>query len=92
MALLSQMIRTAAITGRTDNLNAWFADRQGGRWAEQTISSAFPASFHEHGGPPVAAARPPVNAADALRDLTQLHESGVVSDAEFERLRSRMSI
>jgi hypothetical protein len=99
MALLSQMIRTAAITGRTDNLNAWFADRQGGRWAEQTVRSAFPASFHEHGRPPVAVARPPVavarqpaNAAAALRDLTELHESGVVSDAEFERLRSRLAI
>jgi hypothetical protein len=92
MALLSQMMRTAAITGRTDNLNAWFADRQGGRWAEQTVRSAFPASFHEHGHPPVAVARPPANAAAALRDLTELHESGVVSDAEFERLRSRLAI
>jgi Short C-terminal domain len=26
----------------------------------------------------------------ALRDLTELHRSGVVSDAEFERLRSRL--
>jgi hypothetical protein len=92
MALLSQMIRTAAITGRTDSLNAWFADRQGGRWAEQTVRSAFPASFHEHSGAPVAVARPPANAAAALRDLTELHESGVVSDAEFERLRSRLAI
>jgi hypothetical protein len=42
MALLSQMFRTAAITGRTDTVNAWFADRQGGRWAEQTVRNAFP--------------------------------------------------
>jgi hypothetical protein len=42
MALLSQMFRTAAITGRTDTINAWFADRQGGRWAEQTVRNAFP--------------------------------------------------
>jgi hypothetical protein len=42
MALLSQMFRTVAITGRTDSVNAWFADRQGGRWAEQTVRSAFP--------------------------------------------------
>ena len=92
MALLTQMIRTAAITGRTDNLNAWFADRQGGRWAEQTVRAAFPASFHERGARPAAVARPPANAADALRDLTELHESGVVSDAEYERLRSRLAI
>jgi hypothetical protein len=89
MALLSQMIRTAAITGRTDTLNAWFADRQGGRWAEQTVRAAFPPAFHEH-GTPAAAARPPADPAKALRDLTELHRSGVVNDAEFERLRSRL--
>jgi len=38
MALLSGLIRTVAITGRTDTINAWF----GGRRAEQTISAAFP--------------------------------------------------
>jgi hypothetical protein len=42
MALLSQMFRTAAITGRTDTMHAWFASRQGGRWAEQTVGAAFP--------------------------------------------------
>jgi hypothetical protein len=42
MALMSQMIRTVAITGNTDYVNAWFADRQGGRWAAQTVRSAFP--------------------------------------------------
>ena len=32
MVLLSQMFRTAAITGRTDAYDAsWFAGRQGGR-------------------------------------------------------------
>jgi hypothetical protein len=90
MALLSGMIRTAAITGRTDNLNAWFADRQGGRWAEQTIRGAFPPAYRAHGVGPVAAARPPMDPDQALRDLTELHRSGVVSDAEFERLRSRL--
>lgn len=37
VVLLSQMIRTAAITGRTDSINAWFAGRQGGRWAQQMV-------------------------------------------------------
>jgi hypothetical protein len=36
------MFRTVAITGRTDTVNAWFADRQSGRWAEQKVRSAFP--------------------------------------------------
>lgn len=72
MALLSQMIRSVAITGSTDYVNAWFADRQGGRWAEQTVRSAFPNVSH-------APRRDP---ARALQDLTELHRRGVVTDAE----------
>ena len=80
MVLLSQLMRHAAITGRTDTLNAeWFAGRQGGRWAEQTIGAAFPAA-----APPA-----PTNSPETLRELTELHERGVLTDAEFEGLRAR---
>jgi hypothetical protein len=77
MALLSQMMRTAAITGRTDTINAWFAGRQGGRWATQMAGSVLPK-------------RGPADPAEALRELTDLHRRGVVTDAEFERLRARL--
>ena len=80
MALLSQMFRTVAITGRTDTVNAWFADRQSGRWAEQKVQAAFP-------NVPPYSQRPPADRAAALRQLTELHERGVITDAEFERLR-----
>ena len=76
MALLSQMIRQAAITGRTDNLNAWFADRQGAQWAEQTVRSAFPAPA----------------TADARRRLGELRSSGVLTEAEVDRLRARLKL
>ena len=81
MALLSQMIRHVAITGRTDDLNAWFATRQGGRWAEQTVRSAFPrVQAHATGTH--------ADPAETLRQLTELHRRGVVTDAEFETLRA----
>ena len=77
MVLLSQYIRRAAITGRTDNVNAaWFAGRQGGRWVEQTVRAAMPT------GDP----------AERLRELTELHERGVLTDAEFDGLRGRLRI
>ena len=72
MALLSSMFRRAAITGRPDQVHAWFADRQGGRWADQKVRAAFPT-------------RPPDN---AVRDLEKLHKSGAISDAEFQELRA----
>ena len=83
MALLSGMMRTAAVYGRTDTLGAWCAGRQGGRWAEQTVQAAIPTA-----APATAAAA--TDPAEALRELTDLHERGVVTDAEFETLRARL--
>ena len=99
MALLSQMIRGAAITGRTDSVSAWFADRQGRRWADQTIRQAFPPQMSGRRPPPRAApVAPPPRAAPAgdpaerLRELTELHERGAITSAELERLRGRLSL
>jgi hypothetical protein len=79
MVLLSQLIRTAAITGRTDNLGEWFAGRQGGRWAEQMVQSAVPSARGR-------------DSAETLRELTELHQRGVFTDAEFEGLRARLRV
>jgi hypothetical protein len=91
--LLSRMIRTAAITGRTDaidtrRVNAFFGGRQGGRWAQQTVAAAIPTAA-AHAAPP---AREPsaANPAETLRELTKLHERGVVTNAEFEKLRAQL--
>jgi hypothetical protein len=84
MALLMQLMRTAAITGDPNRVNAWFAGRQGKRWAEQTVRTAFPE--------PRAATRPPADPAERLRTLTELHERGVLTDAELERLRARLGV
>ena len=93
MALLSGLMRTAAITGRTDTINAWFAGRQGKRWAEQTVSAAFPmAAPGPAARPPAAAPRRPADPARTLRELTELHEQGVITDAELDGLRARLSV
>jgi hypothetical protein len=74
MVLLSRLMRTAAITGRPDAIDAsWFAGRQGGRWAEQTVRKAIPA----------------VGPAETLRELDDLHRRGVITDSELEQLRAR---
>jgi hypothetical protein len=80
MALLSQVIRQAAISGQTQDLNAWWGGRQGGRWAEQTVRAAFPAA---EAGP---------DAERSLRELIELHRQGVLTDAELQRLRARMRV
>ena len=92
MALLSHMIRHVAVTGRTDDLNAWFADRQSGRWAEQTIRAAFPQAPPQPRRSPAAATQPPADPAETLRQLTELRRRGVVTSAEYETLRAGLRV
>jgi hypothetical protein len=82
MALLSQVIRARAITGRTDTVFTRIAGRQGGRWAEDTVRAALP----ERSGVP----RRPANLAEALPDLVDLHERGALNDEEYEALRAAL--
>lgn len=91
MVLLSGMMRSAAVTGRTDTLAAWCAGRQGGRWAEQTVRAAIPtAAPHAQRAPPARREMARGDPAEELRELTDLHQRGVVTDAEFEALRARL--
>jgi hypothetical protein len=79
MVLLSQLMRTAAITGRPDRVHAWFADRQSGRWVERTVRNAMPMPAR-------------ANPAASLRELTELHARGVITDEELEKLRARLRV
>jgi hypothetical protein len=94
--LLSRMMRTVAITGRTDaidtaRVDAFFGGRQGGRWAKRTVAAAFPeAAPHAATGPPGAREPSPTDPDETLRELTKLHQRGVVTDAEFEVLRTQL--
>ena len=81
------MMRTVAVTGRTDHVHLWVADRQAGAWAERTMRGALPRP-----SPPAAAAAPPADPAETLRRLTELHESGVLNDAELDALRARAGV
>ncbi len=95
MVLLSQLIRRAAITGRTDNVAEWFAGRQGGRWADQMVRSAMPSAAAPRPGPSRQAPVPSPSgrdSAETLRELTELHQRGVLTDAEFEGLRARLRV
>jgi hypothetical protein len=84
MVLLSSMIRSQAITGSTDaSWFQWIVGQQGGRWADQHVRAALPTTAQ----PGTPAADP----AESLRNLTELHERGIVTDAEFDRLRGRLN-
>jgi hypothetical protein len=92
MVLLSQTMRQAAFTGRTDSLFTRIAGRQGGRWAKQTVGAAFPTARSQRPLPSAAPSRPSADSATTLRELTDLRERDVLTDREFERLRARLTI
>jgi len=93
--LLTQVIRGAAITGRTDVVSTRLLGRQGGRWAQQWVDSALPEAARRTPGappPPPRAPAPPPDAATAARVLEDLHRRGLLTDAELARLRAARGI
>jgi Short C-terminal domain len=80
-------MRTAAFTGSTDSMFTRIAGRQGGRWAAQTVRQAFPTARSQRPTTPSAAPHRPT-----LRDLKNLRERGVLTDSEFERLRTLLEV
>jgi hypothetical protein len=84
--LLSQVMRRAAITGRTDAVGARLLGRQGGRWTQQWIDGAFPAAAARTHHAPAPAPSPEDRARIAL--LEDLRRRGVLTEDEVERLRA----
>ena len=82
--LLRGVARTAVIAGTATTVSNRVSRRQGQRWAEQDAQQA----------PQQAAAPPPAEpAADPiaqLKELGELHASGVLTDEEFAAQKAKI--
>jgi len=84
------MARTAVIAGTATSVSNRVSRRQEGRWAaqeQQQMAAAPPAPA------PVAAALAPAPEGDPiekLKELGQLHESGVLTDQEFAAAKAKI--
>jgi hypothetical protein len=90
MPLLRAMARTAVVAGTATTVSNRVSRRQEGRWAaqEQQQAAAAPPPQQAYAAPP-----PPVQEADPierLKELGQLHESGVLTDAEFADAKAKI--
>jgi hypothetical protein len=84
MPLLRGIARTAVVAGTATAVSNRVSRRQAGRWSEQ--SSGAPQQ-----APQPAPAGTDTNTKLAqLRELGQLHTSGVLDDAEFELQKSQI--
>ncbi len=77
MPLLRTMARTTVVAGTATAVSGRVARRQQSRWADQE-----PAPQQAAAAPPPAAA-PAEDPMEKLKQLGQLHESGVLTDEEF---------
>ena len=87
MPLLRTMARTAVIAGTATTVSNRTSRRQQGRWAaqeQQQQQTAPPPPA------PVAAAAPEVDPIQRLKELGQLHESGVLTDQEFAAEKAKI--
>jgi Short C-terminal domain len=91
MPLLRAMARTAVVAGTATSVSNRVSRRQQGRWAaqEQQQPAAAPPQQQAYAAPPA----PPAQEADPierLKELGQLHESGVLTDQEFAEAKAKV--
>jgi len=87
MPLLRAMARTAVVAGTATTVSNRVSRRQQGRWASQEQQQA-PAAPPPPA--PVAAAPQEVDPIERLKELAQLHESGVLTDQEFAEAKAKV--
>jgi hypothetical protein len=95
--LVRGIARTAAIAGTATAVSNRVSRRQGQRWAAQSqpepqYQEPAPAAYEPPPAPALATA-PAESSTDritALKDLAELHEAGVLTDAEFSAEKARI--
>jgi Short C-terminal domain len=88
MPLLRAMARTAVVAGTATSVSNRVSRRQEGRWAAQEQQQAAAAPPQQaYAAPPPAQEADPI---ERLKELGQLHESGVLTDQEFADAKAKI--
>ena len=89
--LIRGVARTAVVAGTATAVSNRVSRRQQGRWAQQDYQEAPPQPAPPSAQPP--SAQPPADMTskiDQLKQLGELKEQGVLTEAEFEDQKSRI--
>jgi hypothetical protein len=87
--LIRGVARTAVVAGTATAVSNNVSRRQAGRWAEQQPQQAQP----QYAPPPPAPAPAEGGMEDkikALKELGELKEQGILTDAEFEAQKAKL--
>jgi len=92
--LLRGVARTAAIAGTATAVSNRVSRRQANRWSQQEQQQAYQQQAYEQPPPPVQQAAPPAEDMDAkiaqIRQLGELKEQGLLTEAEFQTKKSQI--
>ncbi|MEV6329186.1 SHOCT domain-containing protein [Streptomyces sp. NPDC051909] len=90
--LLRGVARTAVVAGTATAVSNRVSRRQAGRWAQQDYerSAAAAPPQQAYSAPPPPAAPSMDDKISQLKELGQLKEQGVLTEAEFEAQKSRI--
>lgn len=88
MPLLRAVARTAVIAGTATTVSNRVSRRQQGRWASQEQQQAPQPQPQEYAAPPAPAQE--ADPMERLKELGQLHESGVLTDQEFADAKAKI--
>jgi membrane protease subunit (stomatin/prohibitin family) len=86
MPLLRGVARTAVIAGTATHVSNNVSRRQAGKWAAQEEQQQQQQQQQQMAAPPPAQEDPMAK----LKELAQLHESGVLTDEEFSAAKAKI--
>lgn len=85
--LLRGVARTAVVAGTATAVSNRVSRRQAERWAEQDQPTGYAQPAYEEAPQAAAPAADPI---EQLKELGQLHESGVLTDEEFAAQKAKL--
>jgi hypothetical protein len=87
--LIRGVVRTAAVAGTATAVSNRVSRRQAGRWAEQDAQQ-YQEPPPQYQQPPPAAAPDTGNMIEQLKQLGELKDAGVLTEAEFAVQKSKI--
>jgi membrane protease subunit (stomatin/prohibitin family) len=89
MPLLRGVARVAVVAGTATAVSNRVSRRQSNRWAEQD-EAQYQEQQQQQQPAPAAAAPPATDSLEQLKQLGELRDSGVLTDAEFEAQKAKI--
>jgi len=88
--LLRGVARTAVIAGTATSVSNRVSRRQAGRWAQQDAQQQYQEPPPQYQQPPPAAAPDTGDMIEKLKQLGELKDAGVLTEAEFAVQKSKI--